>query len=153
MYGGLNASQVELYGGSNAQKCMMAAMLFKNIYIDFPKLYFCDVYGLCLFPGKQLKEKSETNATNVTMHNLIVGVGNPDIHPQKIQFRKIYVYIFEEHCCHHTFSDPTYVSSKLCKTVCRLIVFALTEALAAIMHIYRFATKVFGILIQGHNTT
>ena len=34
VYGGLNASQVGLYVGSDAQKCMMAAMLFKNIYTD-----------------------------------------------------------------------------------------------------------------------
>ena len=32
VYGGLNVSRVGLYGGSNARKCMMAAMLFKNIY-------------------------------------------------------------------------------------------------------------------------
>ena len=32
VFGGLNVSRVGLYGGSNAQKCMMAAMLFKNIY-------------------------------------------------------------------------------------------------------------------------
>ena len=32
MDGGLNASWVGLYGGSNARKCMMAAVLFKNIY-------------------------------------------------------------------------------------------------------------------------
>ena len=51
MYGGLNASRV--YGGINARKCMMAAMLFKNIYmyfyeVYFPKLYFCEVYPTCV---------------------------------------------------------------------------------------------------------
>ena len=42
VYGGLNASWV--YGGINAQKCMMAEMLFKNIYMYFSKVYFCEVY-------------------------------------------------------------------------------------------------------------
>ena len=47
VYGGLNASRV--YGGINARKCMMAAMLFKNIYTYFskvyvPKVYFSKVY-------------------------------------------------------------------------------------------------------------
>ena len=32
VYGGLNASLVGLYGGSNAQKCMMAVVLCKKIY-------------------------------------------------------------------------------------------------------------------------
>ena len=38
--GGLNASRV--YGGINGQKCMMAAMLFKNIYMYF---------SMCIFPN------------------------------------------------------------------------------------------------------
>ena len=32
VFGGLNASWVVLYGGNNAQQCMMAAVLFENIY-------------------------------------------------------------------------------------------------------------------------
>ena len=67
MYGGLNASR--LYGGINAQKCMMAAMLFKNIYmyfskvyfskvyfpkVYFPKVYFCEVYPTCMSSIKAL---------------------------------------------------------------------------------------------------
>ena len=34
VYGGLNASRIGWYGGSNARICMMAAMLLKNIYTD-----------------------------------------------------------------------------------------------------------------------
>ena len=32
VYGGLNAFWVGLYEGSNTRKCVMAAVLFKNIY-------------------------------------------------------------------------------------------------------------------------
>ena len=58
--GGLNASRV--YRGINARKYIVAAMLFKDIYIFsevffykvyfpevyFPKLYFCEVYLTCV---------------------------------------------------------------------------------------------------------
>ena len=37
-------------GGINAQKCVMAAMHFKNIYMYLSKVYFCEVY-----PKKILK--------------------------------------------------------------------------------------------------
>ena len=50
VYGVQNASWV--YGGTNAQKCMMAAMLFKNIYMYCSKEYFSKVYFSKVFIPK-----------------------------------------------------------------------------------------------------
>ena len=49
VYGGLNASQV--YGDTNAQKCMMAAMLLKNIYkyVFFQNEFFLSIFSQSVF--------------------------------------------------------------------------------------------------------
>ena len=42
-----------VYGGINARKCMMVAMLFKNnvsLKLYFSNVYFCEVYPTCFNP-------------------------------------------------------------------------------------------------------